>query len=111
MLSVTLMGQGAAAGMVMPDAAGRMVICTGDGVISIYVDADGQPTAPDHVCPDCVVMSASLLMPALLEWRAPQSTARNAPILVRSFCTTWLAPSSSARAPPVSLLISSLITV
>lgn len=103
MLGVTLMGQGAAAGMTMQDAAGRMVICTGDGVISIYVNAEGEPVTPDHICPDCVVMGASLLLPAMLDWFAPKSAARSADTPIRSFVTVWLAPAQSARAPPVGL--------
>ncbi|MFK7763970.1 MAG: hypothetical protein AB8B62_11945 [Roseobacter sp.] len=36
-------------------AAGTMVICVGADTKQIYVDADGAPTAPPHVCPECIL--------------------------------------------------------
>ena len=38
-----------------PRAVGEIVICTGHGPVTIAVDADGQPTQANHLCPDCVV--------------------------------------------------------
>ena len=37
-------------------AATQIVICVGAEVQSIYIDADGNPTAPPHHCPDCILM-------------------------------------------------------
>jgi len=37
------------------NAAGQIVLCTGTGPVSVYVDEDGQPTRPPHICPDCAL--------------------------------------------------------
>ena len=39
----------------MRDAAGSVIICSGAGVVSVKVDADGNPIGPVHVCPDCAI--------------------------------------------------------
>lgn len=36
-------------------AAGEIVICAGQGPVTIQLDADGNPTGPPHWCPDCVL--------------------------------------------------------
>ncbi len=38
-----------------PQPAGVMVLCTGDGARQVPVDARGQPVAPPHACPDCLL--------------------------------------------------------
>lgn len=42
----------------MRDAAGSIVICSGDGVVTVVLDAEGNPTGPAHACPDCALCSA-----------------------------------------------------
>jgi hypothetical protein len=32
----------------------QIVLCTGAGPVSVPVDANGQPTGPSHLCPDCL---------------------------------------------------------
>ena len=44
----------------MPTAVGQIVICTTDGAKIIGIDAQGQPTGEDHICPDCVLAFVSL---------------------------------------------------
>lgn len=55
-LVMVLTAHSASAMMGMRDATGQMVICTGEGTTTVYVDADGQPTKPPHDCPDCVML-------------------------------------------------------
>lgn len=43
-----------------PVAVGEMVLCTGDGVITVATDAEGNPVAPAHVCPDCLPFFGAL---------------------------------------------------
>lgn len=35
---------------------GQMEICAGDTVVTVYIDAEGVPTAAPHVCPDCIMV-------------------------------------------------------
>ncbi|WP_259968914.1 hypothetical protein [Leisingera caerulea] len=72
-LTVALSAHSAAARQGERDAAGRMVICTGTGPVTIYVDSEGQPVKPPHHCPDCVmhvldavVQAAGLTLPVPL---------------------------------------------
>lgn len=55
-LVMVLTAHSASAMMGMRDATGQMVICTGEGKQTVYIDAEGQPTAPPHDCPDCVML-------------------------------------------------------
>ena len=36
-------------------ATGQMVICTSNGLSTVYVDAQGEPTSAPHICPDCML--------------------------------------------------------
>lgn len=36
-------------------ATGQMVICTGTGPVTIYMDASGAPTEAPHLCADCIL--------------------------------------------------------
>lgn len=42
-------------------AVGTVVICAGEGVVTLSVDADGRPVEGTHPCPDCVVAVAGLV--------------------------------------------------
>ncbi|MGR3759931.1 hypothetical protein ACUXV3_07320 [Roseobacteraceae bacterium NS-SX3] len=54
-LAIGLTAHSAAAMRGMRDATGTMVLCTGTGPVTVYVDSDGQPAKPPHLCPDCVM--------------------------------------------------------
>lgn len=36
-------------------AGGEVVICSGGQVVTLRLDANGNPAGPMHVCPDCVL--------------------------------------------------------
>lgn len=74
-------------------ASHQVVICTGTGVTTLAVDAQGRPVGPVHPCPDCLagLMTAALPDPATL------ATALSAPTLV-----PWL-PAPQASAGPLAL--------
>jgi hypothetical protein len=71
---LTLTAQNMALARSAPDPAGRMVLCTGMGPVTVLVDAEGQPTGAVHICPDCAL---SLF----------QMAAAEAVVLLRP--TTW----------------------
>ena len=54
-LVVTLTGHASASAKGARDASGQMVICAGNGPVTIYTNEDGQPTQAPHFCPDCVM--------------------------------------------------------
>lgn len=37
------------------DAAGQVILCTGQGVVTVTLDAEGNPMGPVHICPDCAL--------------------------------------------------------
>lgn len=75
---IALTAQSAALARTMPDATGQMVICTGTGPVMMYFDAEGEPTAPPHICPDyalsiVVALDASeLVFAAKGAWHSEQ---------------------------------------
>ena len=60
---LALTGQAMTVARGAPDPVGQMVICTGQGLSIIYVDAEGQPTPAPHYCPDCALASLAGLLP------------------------------------------------
>ena len=101
-LVLVLASQSMAQARLMPAAVGQMVICTTDGAKIIGIDAQGQPTGEDHVCPDCVLAFVSLEADG---WRltepfrvlfAPFVHAELPKFIVHSFRAARL-----PRAPPV----------
>jgi hypothetical protein len=50
---VTSLAAGIARGHADPSS--RVVLCTGQGPVMVYVDASGQPTAPPELCPDGIL--------------------------------------------------------
>lgn len=54
-LLLVLTAQSMAVARGTPGAAGSIVLCTGTGPVTILTDAEGQPLAPAHVCPDCTL--------------------------------------------------------
>jgi hypothetical protein len=52
-LALTSVTMAQARGQAM--AVGQIVICSGGGIVSVPVDAEGRPTGPAHLCPDCAL--------------------------------------------------------
>jgi hypothetical protein len=40
---------------------GHIVICSEQGLMTVLVDADGQPTGDVHLCPDCALNALVIL--------------------------------------------------
>ncbi|MFU8777212.1 MAG: hypothetical protein ACNA7M_06040 [Roseovarius sp.] len=101
LLALTSQSLAMARGAAQP--VGEIVLCTGTGPVTVAVDAEGQPVATPHPCPDCLPAFAAVLQvpPALRDWCAP---ARR--VLVREAAThvvTRTLPAGIARGPPVSV--------
>jgi hypothetical protein len=59
-LTLTVSGVSASMARHNAPAVGDMVLCTGGGMISVSVDAEGRPTGPMLPCPDCLPPMAAL---------------------------------------------------
>lgn len=85
-----------------PQAIGQMVICSGTSVVTVYVDAQGQPTEAPHLCPDCALhLLAAIVPPEIMA--VGVVGASDSPVLlpsVRGTGATWAY--ASARAPPLT---------
>jgi hypothetical protein len=103
-LAVLLTAHSAAAARGTQDATGQMVICTGTGPVTIYVDSEGQPTRPPHYCPDCIMHLLDAAAPVALGLPTFADVASSA--LRPMFAAEWHASFVSgafARGPPVSV--------
>jgi hypothetical protein len=47
--------QMAMARAVTKDAQGQVILCTGQGPLTVTLDAQGNPIGPVHICPDCAL--------------------------------------------------------
>ncbi len=80
----------------------EMTLCTGDGPVTVTLDAQGNPVAPSHHCPACIL---ALLLPPTATAPGqpphslrPLSPAQAALLAVRGPSHT----TPPARAPPLS---------
>lgn len=100
-LTVLLTAQVMGAARGQARVAGEMVICSGQGVVTLRVDADGNPVGPPMICPDCAL--------TLLVQGAPEGGSLAPPVSVAP--VIWPRPlaasvkpitpvHSQARAPP-----------
>ena len=98
--ALLLTGHSASASRFERDATGQVVLCTGAGPVSVYVDENGTPTGPPHFCPDCITHLLDLVQdrPA---WGAPTRAVRQATDLApRAQCSLASERRACARAPP-----------
>lgn len=100
---VLALTQGAAAGTrINRLGAMEVVICTGHGGMqTLWLDAQGQPVAPPHDCPDCLPALLATLPDAGGTVVAPQRN-RPAPATAHAVAAPRaLTFAPHARAPPV----------
>lgn len=100
-MALTSQSMAVARGMAM-DATGQIVLCTGTGPVSVYVDDNGQPTAPPHICPDCALhllaaVAAPDIAPVPLALAAHNQGFALADIRIETRVLT-----TSARDPPAA---------
>jgi hypothetical protein len=105
-LTVLLFASGSvtmAAARHQPRVAGEIELCTGYGLVSVSVDADGKPTGPVMPCPDATQALAALTDVSLPVIRTPGALVpvrfvmRNLPSAVPP-----IGSHRHSRAPPVS---------
>jgi len=98
--ALVIMSYGTASARGASSAVDSMVICIGTGSVVVYVDADGQPTAAPHLCPDCALhLLVGVLPPASLPETITSSGYRNR-LVTDLTVTSRSGPSYCARGPP-----------
>lgn len=100
-LVLALTGHSMASARAASGPAGQIILCTGTGPITVLTDADGQPMAHPHICPDCAmtVFAGLADVPALP--RPPEGSAQIEPLRARSAVHARAAPLPHARGPPL----------
>ncbi|OJI93973.1 hypothetical protein LY10_00270 [Planktotalea frisia] len=99
---VVLTAQSAAAARTMPDASGQMVICTGNGPMMIYIDANGEPTGAPQICPEyalSLIVAVALDAPVMSK-RVVWSELRSVERVLKQATVRLGTP--MARGPPVT---------
>jgi len=86
-----------------PGPVGIMVICTDAGVQQVPVDADGQPAAPPHVCPDCLLGFSATAPRDHLTAPGPALSTALIPFAHATHAAVAPRPGARARAPPASV--------
>ncbi len=96
-LSLTSVSVGASRGQA--DPVDSLVICTGHGFATVYLDAQGAPVAVPHICPDCVLFLSWVPGdPAVVP--APAPVKARAPIPFVACHSPSAVASAQARGPP-----------
>lgn len=102
-LMLALTGQSMAVARGAAAATGQMVLCTGAGVMAVYIDAEGNPTSAPHICPDAS-LNTTFEGPLSLA-HEPARLVTFQPPQTRAF-VAFLTPRKerpSPRAPPVAV--------
>ncbi|MCC2097411.1 MAG: hypothetical protein KDJ29_11005 [Hyphomicrobiales bacterium] len=103
LLALTLVTTSATVGVARGQtrASGTLIICAGQGVISIEVDAQGNPVGPVHICPDCVLaFMAATAGPAAIPARASGWHLADWPTTARAAQIPAPVGTPIARGPP-----------
>ncbi|MCW1952074.1 MAG: hypothetical protein KIH44_012000 [Octadecabacter sp.] len=84
------------------DAAGQVILCTGQGVTTVTLNAQGEPMGPVHICPDCALTLMAIADAVI----AVQSAVIYIQTLVHTPVTALQIPHvptrSQARGPPLA---------
>jgi hypothetical protein len=98
---VLITGQGGAVARGMAGAVGMAELCAGSSAVMVYIDAQGQPTAPPHLCPDTALslldVATSNVKVGLVQQLVSPMQADIAPKVVVAVHQVQ----RSARGPPV----------
>lgn len=81
--------------------AGQIVICSGYGLTTIYVDENGREVPKVHICPDCVLAMMAAVAPAPIAVFRPETRARRLMPPPGRRLPSRAVPFFRARDPPV----------
>lgn len=83
--------------------AGQMVLCSGTGPVVVYVDENGQPTGPPHICPDFALHLLAAVASPDLAPLALDGARRIEPPRAASVNADSLTFRATARGPPAAV--------
>lgn len=102
LIAVTSQQMAMARGMTK-DAAGQVILCTGQGPTVVTLNAQGNPIGPVHICPDCALTFADCLADISVG-TAPLVHIQTLPQTpVRTLQIAPIPTTAYARGPPVSV--------
>ncbi len=85
-------------------AVATVELCTGTGMITLRIDAGGNPAGPEIPCPDCMPALSSALPAVALGPALPlRLVALVTPLRDRPAARPFRALHRHARAPPMSI--------
>ena len=97
---ISTIGFGIAHGQ--PQVTGQMPLCTGHGIVTVEIDADGQPVERIGICPDFAASILDLQIAAPIVAEAPPTRTTLAGLPVQRVLRLAEKPRNHpARAPPV----------
>lgn len=101
-LSLALTGFGTGFARAQAPAVGEIVLCRGLTTVTLPVDAEGQPTAAPHLCPDAVMALFAELAAAKVP-AAPLPVWTRGPVRPAGTALTGRERAvARARGPPLS---------
>lgn len=98
-LGVTSIGLASARGQT--HVGGQVVLCSGGRLITVTLDAAGQPIGPSHICPDMALGLLAALANAPVEFGPPDQPRGLHLVQAISQTAPAVEHLSRARAPPV----------
>lgn len=102
-VSLTAMGVAAASARGQTVVNGQFtVLCAGDGLVQIALDADGNPTGESHLCPDLAAGLLGVFRLVLPEVSRPEGLAESLVPVPARFPSFARRAISRARGPPLS---------
>ena len=100
LIAVTSQQMAMARGMAK-DANGQVILCTGQGAVTVTLDAQGNPMGLVHICPDCA-LSLMTVVDAPID---AQMQVIHIQILAHTLVTALQTPvtptRAQARGPPL----------
>ena len=86
----------------MSPSVDMMELCTGDTIVMVAVDAEGQPTGHSHICPEFTLMLSEAVAP-VINLQAPDTARFDTIVLpVKTQADSHGSIAAVARAPPSS---------
>jgi len=86
-----------------PHAAGQIELCTGEGVLMVALDAQGNPVGPAHICPDAAMLLMAAWAPSAPDPARPVHISRAGYLIAETRGGLDIHITAQARGPPGSL--------